>query len=84
MEFILTEPSGTPGEHSELRIWESIKRAFIGREGIAYWRYPLFTDSEDEGPETRRRYKEPDILVVDRELGAWFKLGSHFSIRRET
>lgn len=69
MEFIFTEPSGEPGEQSELPIWNNVKKAFANREGIAYWRYPLFTDDKKGGRGTKRKYKEPDILIVDRELG---------------
>ncbi len=65
MEFISTDPSGTLGEKSELKIWNKIKKAFAGREGYAYWRYPLFS----QVPHQEGKYREPDILIVDRELG---------------
>jgi len=39
-----------------------VKRAFSGRECIAYWKYPLFSKKGEERI-------EPDIIVVDRELG---------------
>ncbi|BAZ18376.1 rfrA pentapeptide repeat-containing protein (plasmid) [Calothrix sp. NIES-4071] len=65
MEFISTDPLGTLGEISELKIWEKIKEAFAKREGYAYWRYPLFS----EVPGQVGKYREPDILIVDKELG---------------
>jgi superfamily I DNA and RNA helicase len=60
--FIETEPIGSPGEHCEEKIWGAVKRAFSDRDCIGYWRYPIFSTTG----ETR---KEPDILIVDRELG---------------
>lgn len=69
MEFIFTDPSGQTGEQSELIIWNDVKEAFQHREGIAYWRYPLFTEMEHPKTDTKRKYKEPDILIVDRVLG---------------
>lgn len=60
--FIETEPIGKAGEHSEQKVWDAIKRAFSDRDCIGYWSYPIFSNTG----ETR---KEPDILVVDRELG---------------
>lgn len=71
MEFICTNISQLyqPGERSEEKIWNKVKSAFAGREGIAYWQYPLFVDIAEEGNGTQRKYKEPDILIVDRELG---------------
>lgn len=60
--FIETEPIGKAGEHSEQKVWDAIKRAFSDRDCIGYWSYPIFSNTG----ETR---KEPDILVLDRELG---------------
>lgn len=65
MEFIETKPFGEPGERSEQKVWDAIKKAFSNQEGIAYWQYPLFTDTQDQD----RKYKEPDILIADRDLG---------------
>jgi superfamily I DNA and RNA helicase len=66
MDFIFTDPSGAPGERSEEKIWDKVKKAFAEREGYAYWRYPLFSEVlEKKG----KKYREPDILIVDRELG---------------
>ena len=61
-DFIATEPFGDAGESGELRVWEAVKRAFAERECLGYWRYPIF-------PSTGGARKEPDILLVDRELG---------------
>ncbi|OIP78662.1 MAG: DNA/RNA helicase [Oscillatoriales cyanobacterium CG2_30_44_21] len=60
--FIETEPIGKTGEHSEQKVWDAVKKAFSGRNCIGYWSYPIFSRTG----ETR---KEPDILIVDRELG---------------
>jgi hypothetical protein len=60
--FIETEPIGKAGEQSEQKVWDGIKRAFSDRDCIGYWSYPIFSRTG----ETR---KEPDILIVDRELG---------------
>lgn len=59
--FIETERSGSAGEADELEVWDAVKRAFSGRDCLAYWRYPIFS------PGAARR--EPDILVLDKELG---------------
>jgi len=60
--FIETEPIGKNGENSEQKVWDAIKKAFSNRDCIGYWNYPIFSKTG----ETR---KEPDILIVDRELG---------------
>ena len=59
--FIATERTGGPGEAGELEVWDAVKGAFSGRECLAYLHYPIF-----KGGAAR---KEPDILVLDRELG---------------
>jgi hypothetical protein len=42
--------------------WNSIRRAFSGRQSLAYWRYPIFSKRGEQN-------KEPDITIVDKELG---------------
>jgi superfamily I DNA and RNA helicase len=61
-DFIMTEPLGTAGESGEQTVWDAVKRAFSGRNVLAYWRYPIFSTSGSSR-------KEPDILIADRELG---------------
>ncbi len=61
-KFIATEPVGRSGEKSEEKVWEAVKETFNLRECIAYWQYPIFS-------RTGESRKEPDILIVDRELG---------------
>lgn len=61
-KFIETEPIGKDGEHCEQKVWDACKKAFAERECIGYWRYPIFS-------RTGESRKEPDILIVDRELG---------------
>jgi len=60
--FIETDPIGKAGEGCEQKVWDAFKRAFGNRNCIGYWRYPIFSKTG----ETR---KEPDVLMVDRELG---------------
>jgi superfamily I DNA and RNA helicase len=60
--FILTEPILDCSKDGEFKVWSSLKQVFSQRECLAYWRYPLFA----RVGEIR---KEPDILIVDRELG---------------
>jgi superfamily I DNA and RNA helicase len=61
-KFIVTEPLDGYGETGEKVVWEAIKRAFLERECLAYWRYPIFS-------QTSKNRKEPDILIADFELG---------------
>ncbi len=61
-KFIVTEPLGKSGETAEQKVWDAVCGAFADRECIAYWRYPIFSASGDFR-------KEPDILIVDFELG---------------
>ena len=46
------------------KLWNWIKKAFSQDEGVAYYRYPIFTQAG-------RLYKEPDIIVLHREYGLW-------------
>lgn len=43
-------------------VWDSVRKAFSGRECVAYWRYPIFSKRGENN-------KEPDITIIDRELG---------------
>jgi len=43
-------------------VWNAVRNAFRDRECIAYWRYPIFCKCGESR-------KEPDIFIVDRELG---------------
>lgn len=61
-QFIVTETLGKYGEEGEKIVWQKLQEAFADREGLAYWRYPIFT-------QTGEARKEPDILIVDQELG---------------
>lgn len=60
--FIETEPVGMYGEAGEEKVWSAFKKSFSGRICLGYWRYPVFSKTGDSR-------KEPDILMVDRELG---------------
>jgi superfamily I DNA and RNA helicase len=61
-KFITTEPISDSGKDCELKVWNTVKRAFSDKDCIGYWRYPLFA----KVGEVR---KEPDVLIGDRELG---------------
>lgn len=60
--FITTEPLNTKGERGEKLVWEVIRSQFAHRKCIAYWRYPIFS-------QTGKFRKEPDILIADFQLG---------------
>lgn len=49
------------GKYEEI-VWIKIKEAFSRREVLGYSRYPLFFN-------TGQRRKEPDILILDKEIG---------------
>lgn len=61
-KFIATEPLFLAGEQAEYQVWTAICQSFAQRDCIAYWRYPIFS-------KLGRFRKEPDILIVDAELG---------------
>ncbi|MBW4620274.1 MAG: pentapeptide repeat-containing protein [Cyanosarcina radialis HA8281-LM2] len=61
-KFITTEPLGKSGQKGEQQVWDAIQKAFVDRECIAYWRYPIFS-------QVGKSRKEPDILIADRQLG---------------
>jgi superfamily I DNA and RNA helicase len=62
VKFITTESLDKNGEKGEILVWEAIQENFARRECLAYWRYPIFS-------QTGKQRKEPDILIADRELG---------------
>ncbi|OCQ96622.1 DNA/RNA helicase [Oscillatoriales cyanobacterium USR001] len=61
-KFIATEPLGKGGETAEQKVWDTVCCAFADRDCIAYWRYPIFS-------QVGEFRKEPDILIIDWELG---------------
>jgi hypothetical protein len=62
MDFHPQEPfdRNRPRRH----VWASLKEAFKGDPGVAYYRYPIFARGG-------RRHREPDILLVHPRLGLW-------------
>ncbi|MGK7940604.1 MAG: pentapeptide repeat-containing protein [Crocosphaera sp.] len=60
--FICTESLNLNGEQGEKIVWEKIKQVFSDRKCLAYWRYPIFSQSG-------KIRKEPDILIADFDLG---------------
>lgn len=61
-KFILTETLGKYGEEGEKFVWQCIEKSFQNRECLAYWRYPIFS-------QTGEARKEPDLLILDQDLG---------------
>ncbi|MEQ9372199.1 MAG: pentapeptide repeat-containing protein [Coleofasciculus chthonoplastes F3-SA18-01] len=61
-KFITTEPLGKGGEGGEQKVWDAVQKAFRDRTCIGYWRYPIFS-------KVGKSRKEPDILIVDAQLG---------------
>jgi superfamily I DNA and RNA helicase len=61
-QFIATELPGNGGESAEQRVWDAVRRSFRHRTCLAYWRYPIFS-------QTGKTRKEPDILIADRQWG---------------
>ncbi|MEG2789905.1 MAG: NERD domain-containing protein [Romboutsia sp.] len=47
---------------SETVVWNKIKEKLVGRDIICYFRYPLYSSIGENK-------KEPDILLLDKELG---------------
>lgn len=62
MEFFPYEPFDN--NEAQIRVWDWVKDAFRHDEGIAYYRYPIFT-------KTGRLNREPDVVLFHRELGLW-------------
>ncbi|MUL39383.1 DEAD/DEAH box helicase [Gloeocapsopsis dulcis] len=62
MDFFPYEPFDD--NKAQKKVWEWLKDAFKDEEGVAYYRYPIFT-------KTGRLNREPDILILHRELGLW-------------
>ncbi|SJZ78159.1 DUF4145 domain-containing protein [Selenihalanaerobacter shriftii] len=61
-KFIITDPLGTDDEEEEAKIWNAVCDSFRPNECMGYWRYPLFSKRGEDR-------KEPDILIIDKELG---------------
>jgi len=62
MEFFPYEPFDK--NESQKKVWDWLKEAFKDDLGVAYYRYPIFN-------RRGRLSREPDILIVHRELGLW-------------
>jgi hypothetical protein len=60
--FIETESVEQAGGAGEKEVWEALKQVFRHEDCLGYWHYPIFMGQG----KTR---KEPDILMVDLELG---------------
>ena len=62
MRFLPNQP--IDNNKAQRIFWSQVQRAFTSDEGVAYYRYPIF-----QGRGSKRR--EPDVLLVHRELGVW-------------
>lgn len=62
MDFFPFEPIDE--NQGQKKLWSWIKDAFKNDEGVAYYRYPIFTRSGS-------LIKEPDILLLHRKFGLW-------------
>ena len=62
MDFFPYEPFDD--NQAQKKVWEWLKEAFKDEEGVAYYRYPIFT-------RTGKLNREPDILMLHRKLGLW-------------
>lgn len=60
--FIQGDDFDRPGGKAEEKVWQKVKEAFTGREVLGYSRYPLFSRIGE-------KRKEPDILLLDKEIG---------------
>jgi superfamily I DNA and RNA helicase len=49
---------------AQQKLWDYLRKAFEHDEGVAYYRYPIFT------PHGRLK-REPDIVILHRDLGLW-------------
>lgn len=61
-DFIQGDNFERIGGQAEEKVWKRIKEALNKRDILGYSRYPLFL-------EVGQRRKEPDILLLDKELG---------------
>lgn len=61
-DFIQGDNFDRDGGEAEEIVWKKVKEAFLGREVLGYSRYPLFSQIGE-------KKKEPDILLLDKELG---------------
>lgn len=62
MKFHPYEP--LDNNSAQRRVWDVLKKAFKDDEGVAYYRYPIFSRSG-------KLNREPDILMMHRALGLW-------------
>lgn len=60
--FIQGDNFERDGGNAEEIVWKKLKEALAGRDVLAYSRYPLFS-------RVGEKRKEPDVLILDRELG---------------
>ncbi len=60
MDFHPLEPIDS--NSAQNYVWASLKQAFRGEPGVAYYRYHIF-------PRGRQRHREPDVLVLHPEFG---------------
>lgn len=62
MDFIPDNPNDN--NQGQRLIWNALKSAFAHDEGLAFYRFPIFANSS-------AHWREPDFVLVHRELGVW-------------
>ena len=62
MQFYPNYPNDN--NKGQRQLWNALKSAFERDEGVAYYRYPIFTTS-------KRGRSEPDFLMIHRRFGIW-------------
>lgn len=72
-EFIQIDNFNRIGGQYEEIVWNSLKNSFSKRDVLAYSRYPLFMN-------IGQKRKEPDIIILDKELGFYIIEIKGFSI----
>lgn len=60
--FISMAKRNKKGYVAEKIVWEAVKKTFAERECFAYWSFPIFNQKYNSRT-------EPDILIVDKDLG---------------
>ena len=71
MDFYPYEPLDK--NEAQHQVWKRLKEAFKTDEGVAYYRYPIFTKSGQLN-------REPDFVILHQEFGLWIIECKSYSI----
>ena len=61
-KFITTDVIDSDQDSSKKLVWDAVRRSLSGCDCLAYWKYPLFSKKGE-------KRKEPDVVIVDKEIG---------------